>query len=527
MYRYVILILAVFSMSVSCAEKAEAGAGDDSGLPIPETNVEIDFKADRNTVLRNPMNGWVMYLFSGSDESYFDKTVYVPSQGKDVLVRDYASACYIRTSWSSLNPEEGIYTWRQPDTGIYRLLEAARKHGLPVAFRIVVDGREQGPNTPDFVFEDGAEYYLSDPDYPDRRTPFPIDPVFRKHYEIFVEELAKDFNDPDRIAFIDGYGLGRWGEGHNVVYEPGGKPTEKTVDYANETMEWVTSLYSRFFTKVPLVINYHRHIGYTVSEGREPSPDSDRRMQIAIDNGYCVRSDAFGMNSVNFGYGSWERAFALRCNAEKIPIVMEGGWIVSKHEYWNDPLKYRQGHPEDVRKGEFDGAMEARVNMMDFRNGNETESWFRDAFSYIQRFVSEGGYRLYPDKVSVPVHAGIGDDVTVTSTWVNLGWGFCPTNLRQWNQKYKVAFALLDIETGEPVKVFTDVQTDLSAWMKGSPTSYTFDISLKGVPAGAYQWAVGLVDISGKEPQIGIRMAVDRNVLTPEGWARIAHLELE
>ena len=55
-----------------------------------------------------------------------------------------------------------------------------------------------------------------------------------------------------------------------------------------------------------------------------------------------------------------------------------------------------------------------------------------------------------------------------------MGWGYCPTNIPQWNQKYKVAFALLD-NNDKAVKVFVDEQTDLSTWLKGKPTTYNFD----------------------------------------------------
>ena len=50
-------------------------------------------------------------------------------------------------------------------------------------------------------------------------------------------------------------------------------------------------------------------------------------------------------------------------------------------------------------------------------------------------------------------------------------------NIRQWNYKYKVAFALLDSK-GEPVKVFVDEQTDLSQWLKGEVTGEDDEINV-------------------------------------------------
>ena len=270
---------------------------------------------------------------------------------------------------------------------------------------------------------------------------------------------------------------------------------------------------------MPLVINYHRMLGDTYQDSwQETVPvDAEPLLNIAINNGYILRHDAFGMSGY---YKDWEKNIARKYRY-KLPIIMEGGWVTDTHRYWyfDDAYSYREGHPEDVRKGEFDDSMLACVNTMDFRLG-ETESWFEKAFSYVQRFIAEGGYRLYPDMVSVPVSAKGGQDVTVVHRWRNMGWGYCPTNIRVWNQKYKVAFALID-DNNEVKKVFVDKQTDLSAWLKETPTTYTTKLNLKGVSVGAYSWAVGLVDVT-KDNAIGLEMAVNQDAnLLDSGWLKL------
>ena len=95
---------------------------------------------------------------------------------------------------------------------------------------------------------------------------------------------------------------------------------------------------------------------------------------------------------MNGYYQDWEKEYAARWNYKR-PIIMEGGWITGgTHRYWIDPSgEYRQGHPEDVRQGEFNASAEAHVNMMDFRIGDETNSWFTKSFSLVKRFIAEGG----------------------------------------------------------------------------------------------------------------------------------------
>ena len=535
----IVISLLALAMAASCGEKP--APGDDGGnSSVPAGNEEIKIPVDRTSVLKNPLTGWVMYVSGTADPSYLDSEFYVSSLGRNVRVADYSTCIYVRTNWRNFNPEEGVYFWNDPDSKLYRIYQKAQEMGLPMAFRVVVDGRDQGANTPQWVFDKGAEYWLENPRYPDRKVPNVLDPVWRKCYEKFIEDFAKEFNDPSKIAFIDAYGLGKWGEGHNVCYEGiepisynedgsvkeyAGIVSDRTVEYKENTMRWITELYSRCFTKVPLVINYHRQIGHPRSSGRNAQPDSENLLQIAIDNGYCLRADSFGMHNQDWGYNDWERNYVKQWNY-KLPIILEGGYVWSNAGHKGSIAAEGYETAGDVREGEFLEGQQACVNMMDFRVGGEVRTWFEEAFPYVERFIQEGGYRFYPDRVSVPRNVGLGDEVTVTSRWINLGWGYCPVNLQQWDQKYKVAFALLDMETDEPVYEFIDESTDLSKWLEGSPTSYDFSISMKKVAIGGYRWAVGIVDTTLEKAdgthEIGIRLAVNANSQTDEGWIKLA-----
>ncbi len=511
---FILLFCTCASLGFSQKNKAQGGAGNSGYILLKP-------KYDGHSVLRNPLNGWVMYAPRNADDSYWDIEYFVPALGKKVKVIDYASACYVRTSWSSLNPSEGVYAWDDPNSRIGKLLKGAQKRGLPIALRIVVDGRDQGQNTPKFVFDLGAKYYLENKNHPDRQTPYPQDTVFRKYYTKFITALAKEFNDPEKTSFIDAYGLGKWGEAHYVVYEdPKMATPESTEKIKEETLDWVTSLYANTFTKVPLVINYHRLVGHPESWGAV-NPNSERLLDKAIDKGYSLRQDAFGMTGY---YQNWEKDFVRKWNFKR-PIIMEGGWIIApgKHRYWIDPSgKYREGHDEDVRKGEFDLSAEAHVNMMDFRAGGETESWFK-SFDLVQRFITEGGYRVYPDQINLPQDIKSGKIAQISHRWQNMGWGYFPNNIPQWNYKYKVAFALLDAK-GNVRKIFVDLQSEPSAWLKGAAASYKINAKVD-LPAGIYSWAVAIVDTT-KENKPAIQLALDGD-LTAQGWTKLSALQVK
>ena len=156
---------------------------------------------------------------------------------------------------------------------------------------------------------------------------------------------------------------------------------------------------------------------------------------------------------------------------------------------------------------------------MDFRINDEVRSWFGTSFDLVKRFVAEGGYRLYPDLVSAPIKARLGESVAVRSRWNNIGWGYCPTNIPQWNQKYK-----LDA-VGNPACTVVDTHSDLSVWLKGAPETYLTEVKLDGLKPGRYTWALGLVDVTADNTP-ALEIAVDGR-FKKNGWLTITTITIK
>lgn len=490
-----------------------------SAAGVTAKECTVTFKADSTRVLRNPLQGWVMYLNPAWDENFWTERGYddmhANGEADPVKVSDYASCAYMRTSWASFETQEGKYIWNDPNSRLMKLIKSVNARGLRVAFRIVIDGRDQGQNTPQYVFDAGADGYY-DPYAPGKnRSPYPDDPVFQAKYAKFLRAFAEHFDDPSKVEFIDAYSLGKWGESHSMIYK----------DNRNKqaVFDWAIDLAASCFKRVPMIIHYHRMLGDPDDDGWGSVPaDADALIEKAIDRGFSLRHDAFGMHGY---YQDWEKEMAAKWNFKR-PIIMEGGWITgAHHRYWLDPSGlYREGHAEDVRRGEFDSSMEARVNMMDFRINDETRSWFEESFPLVKRFVAEGGYRLYPSHVTAQNKARSGSKVTVRTRWQNMGWGYCPTNIPQWNQKYKVGIALLGAD-GHPVKVTVDSSSDLSTWLREAPAEYDTGIDLTGIAPGTYRWAVALVDTTkGNTP--ALQMAVDPT-LHIGGWLPAGEIRIK
>lgn len=481
---------------------------------IPQMRGEkFEFSPNRERVLRNPLSGWVLYLGRSWDENFWVDKGYddmITSTGEEVKVSDYASCAYLRISWAALEPTEGDYIWNNPNARITRMLESARKRGLRLAFRIVVDGRDQGQNTPQYVFDAGAEGYY-DPSAPGKNhSPYPDDPVFQEKFAKFFRAFASRFDNADEVEFIDGFSLGKWGEAHTMIYK--NKANKEKVFF------WMTNLCKECFKHVPTFVHYHRMLADTNGWGT-PAAESEYLIESAIENGFSLRHDAFGMTGY---YQGWEKNLASSWKFKR-PIIMEGGWITGgTHRYWIDPSgEYREGHPEDVRLGEYNAAREAHVNMMDLRVNDEVATWFGRCFPLVKQFIAEGGYRLYPSSAETNFSEST---LSVTTEWENIGWGYCPTNLPQWNQKYKVGIAIIN-NSGEPVRITAEQSSDLSQWIKGQKFSYTTELSTSGLPGGKYNVGIALIDTSnGNKPTL--EMALDSELIAESGWVSVGNFEI-
>lgn len=555
------LPLIILSWAVSCGEKEGPDNGKDSGSgSVPEGNVEITIKADRTSYYPNPLSGWVIYvpLIDDVDE-FWEKYENFPSSEGTVNVFDYGHVIYLRGSWTDFNPEENVYIWQDGiDEGKYPLArslrlfeEGAKERGLKLAFTLKTDSRDANANcTPQFVRDKmdaaygldacgklstdnvhtpGKGYFTftlgTNPPRP-YWSPYSDDPVFQQEYEKFINALAAEYDDPEITEFVSGLGMGKWGEYHTCIYSTGDETPKIPV------FNWVTDTYINAFKQTPCFTNYHKMVGTIVGEG-SGSPDSEGMLTSAINKGFCMRHDAFGMRAESFGYASWEKKFIANWTY-KVPVAGEGGWIVNQG-YEDDKGKHnyltQYDGPRELRVGEYEDMNSAYVNMMDLRydasyTSGETWSWFNDAFDLVEKFVQEDCYRIYPDKVSIPAKVSNGSTYTIQHRWLNLGHAYCPTNIRPYEDRFKVAFAIMDTSTGKIMadNIFFDENARPHDWVSGR-SSYDFEIVPEGLAVGAYDVCVGIVDLALGDPdngdyRIGIHIAAQGDY-TEDGWLKL------
>ncbi len=525
-------------LGAACSK--EPGPGNGGNTSAPEGTVTVTVKPDtKRILLKNPLSGWVTYsgIGTGLSSNYWElydsfDCADAPDGSGKVNVWDYSNVLYIKADWSAMNPADNVYIWEDAGyewavaqggkTALFAknlkyLLDGAKERGLKIAFTINTnsEGDEQS-STPEFVRDAGAKGFYAGTN---RWTGYPDDPVFQQYYEKFVKAFAARFNNPDEVEYISGLGLGKWGECHSFRYS-----TELTVAANDESprwdvYDWATSMYADNFTNVPVVTNYHKMVGKTADSGT-PDQMSTDLLNMAISKGFCMRHDAFGMKDY---YGDWEMNF-ISGHRYEVPVIGEGGWVLGTHTAWKD--EYDSEH--DLRQGEYDQMESAYVNMMDFRyNSNvsqsETYSWFNDAFDLVLKFLREGVYRLFPDRLYLPQSAESGSTVTINSRWVNRGNAYFPANLKQWHGRYKLAYALLGKGSEKPVHIFVDTEGSaaLHTVTSTSMQSFDTDVTLTDVVPGQYIWGLAIVDTT-KDNAPAVELSVSEDDLTEEGWLRLS-----
>lgn len=451
-------------------------------------------------LVKNPGMGWVLYCdafgqMTNPNIPDYNKCVMNPSLFWQTF--DHAGATakasifYLRAPWSFFESGEGQFAWDQ-DANYRALIQGAQDRGLKLAFRVYVDSQDSWQQaTPQYVRNAGAKGFTNT-----FWSPYVNDKVFLDKYTRFIAAFGQKYNDPGTVDFIDGMGLGSWGEGHNLrtdILQPGNVKT---------SVARVTDAYEAAFTRVLL-------------GGQQGGSLADTSELLVELNQYDVlRRDSLGMPKY---FKQADRDYYVKqLLGYGIPLFAENGWNYFAHDFAG--YMSQNGNPysniRDMLVASLNDAKAARANTFDLRVPEDAVEWMNNV-DLVDDFIVNGGYRMVPVSVTFPAAITSTGYVNVNSTWKNTGLGKLPNNRPAWNYKYKVAYALLNKATGHPVMTHV-TNIDPSEWMKGKNYAYESRISFGGVPGGTYDFAYAIVDTSaGNAPAINLAVT---DSPTAAGW---------
>ncbi|CQR45955.1 bifunctional 2',3'-cyclic nucleotide 2'-phosphodiesterase/3'-nucleotidase precursor protein [Paraliobacillus sp. PM-2] len=488
-----LLLSMVIVLAVSILPNSSEAAETNTYYPTEKTT----------GVVKNPAMGWVLYLdafgqMTNGDMPDINKGVFDAELFWNAFdtsgATDKASIFYIRAPWSFFEPEEGKYAWDH-DPNYKKLINHALENDLNLAFRVYIDSQDSYQQaTPEYVKTAGAKGYTNT-----FWTPYVNDQVFLDKLTKFIAAFGEEYDDPAKVDFIDGMGLGAWGEGHNIQVD------SSQPGNVNTAVETITTAYRNAF----------HHVLLGPQQGGALASHAE---DLVLSNEYDIlRRDSFGM-PMYFTQTDVDYYVGKLLN-EGIPLYAENGWNYFAHDF--EGYMNRNGNPfstiRSMLEASLGDALAARANTFDFRVPEDAQEWMKNE-DLVDEFIDKGGYRFVPVSLTAPTSVESNNYFVVESNWKNTGIGKIPNNRPAWDYKYKVAYALLDTTTAAPV--FTHVtDIDPSEWLKGSTYNYQSNVSFGNVPSGTYDFAYAIVDTTnGNKPAINLAITDEK---TTSNWYKI------
>lgn len=234
--------------------------------------------------VRNPGTGLVAYTWeeNGPSLAVRSKTKSLEEQIEETASLPFVDVLYIRCDWRNVQSRPG----RLDFDPVWKLtLDAAKRHGLRVAFRIQLSNPEFQPQKialPDFLRSRVPLVNIGRLDKRENREfvePRYDHPEFRKAFSELNQLLAAEFDGNPLIEWMDLMQYGFWGEGHTSNL-PNPFPDYET---AERTFLEMTSEQLERWKKTPLAVNTQpdiSHVGNT------------RVLDLAIRSGAWLRSDS-------------------------------------------------------------------------------------------------------------------------------------------------------------------------------------------------------------------------------------------
>jgi hypothetical protein len=292
----------------------------------------------------------------------------------------FVDVLYIRCDWRDVQSRPG----RLELSPVWAAAgDAARRHGLRLAFRVQLSNPEIQPAKlalPDFLQETVPLVTIRSPSGrgPDRVEPRYDHPEFQRAFRELNELLAAELDGDPLVEFADLMMYGFWGEGHTSDY-PSPIPDPAL---AERTFVDMTERQIAAWPRVPLVVNTQPDISHTGNRAV---------LEFAVRGGSWLRSDSVILDEP-------EQIEELAHRPPWLAVVMEDGY---HRHYRTDTPRYRvDAAGVDVIEHTMLHALDVGANYWSLWTEAENVARYRErrpaAFEALNRRL---GYRVRPSWV--------------------------------------------------------------------------------------------------------------------------------
>jgi hypothetical protein len=452
-----------------------------AGTPALKTVIPTEIDGPVN----NPYMGWGLWV----GPRYFDGRPFTVEYNTTGFGDDAPlfSWVLIDWMWSDLEPQEGMYYWKDLDTVIDYW--AARGKQMELRVWITDDpGWNGAPGNevcPEWLWKAGAKYreYTGE-GKSKKREPDYVDPSYERVYlaeaRTFLTALAGRYDKPDGPIVLWGLmGYGQWGEWHTLW----SKYPWPNADVKHKVLAQIVSMYADIFKVKPLSISYC--YDHDLPEVKSLDDFLYRQaLDVAIPKHFALARHAF-----IDGFDYWDK-LVMQKYWRQSPMWAEGDWSYT-----------------DVKKEGTHGTIDENVDIM-FDWHSNYGHFYMDADSYksamrvdratFARGLESGGlgFRLVPTTVSWPEELPAGDLFVLRQTWVNRSVG-------RLYVRHPLKVYLTDAQGNEKFSE-ADPAFDETSWVRGEsyPVISIFHLP-KNLAPGEYNVQIALVNEKGK-PQINL-----------------------
>lgn len=192
-----------------------------------DTSSTIYYKTEASGgPVANPHKGFVMTV-TNPDMLYKGKHPYGIGGEKDNHAWDIVTICSGVMFWEDINPQKGVYNWKEIDD----VLKACEQAGMTYGIRIIPYTTSSGTDdnfgaehdfVPQWVYDEGATqktvtYKYGDPNV-QIKVPDWSNEVYIQAYKDFTTALAERYNGDPRVEYVEIRAFGNMGEWHDSEF---------------------------------------------------------------------------------------------------------------------------------------------------------------------------------------------------------------------------------------------------------------------------------------------------------------------
>ena len=344
-----------------------------------------------------------------------------------------------------------------------------------------------------------SEVYLSDNSPTEHYwQPYEDDPIFRQKFSAFLNAFAAEYDDPAVTDFIDVGGLGWWGEMHHLNLK---------TETEQQAADWLTDLHVSKFSRVLL----------NSLEGGYLIDHADQKALSGVTAG--IRRNSYSspqylpQEAKDKLVSLWKRG---------VPIFAENNFQV--YDTWRTTWSPFYPNVGAMLRQAIVDAMYTHSNVLDMRRPDDATTWITRYPELVDYFNQYGGYRFVLNSAQLPQEIGAGEMFTLEQSWKNTGVGLFPNRRPNWDQKYKVAYALLDKSDGSVVSYDVIDSIEPGDWLRGKDYTYSSYVSFTGATAGYYDMGLAIVDTTLQDKP-AIQLAIS-NEKSADGWYILSDIQI-